>query len=228
MKRLQDGLLPMLQNFCQDTVLPRCLATGETVDGYAELWRRIWCSQSRPKFSCEGQEFSMTLWRGFLWWQSVSSSHQNIRRTALTRPGTGLARRRCSLFPQMTHCWPAWFPGDRQRRCWVVPAPCWWWWSCGSRPLAEGQRRDQDTGWECSSLLLEALRNLIYIYVYICIQYHSKLLVYLHTVIPRLCRQCLPQNHQGWKKTANKAKTKATECRGNVLQENNGTLQSIV
>ena len=36
MKRLQDGLLPMLQNVRQDTVLPRCLAAGETVDGYAE------------------------------------------------------------------------------------------------------------------------------------------------------------------------------------------------
>ena len=37
MKRLQDGLLPMLQNFRRDNVLPRRLATGETVDGYAEL-----------------------------------------------------------------------------------------------------------------------------------------------------------------------------------------------
>ena len=44
MKRLQDGLLPMLQNFQQDTVLPRCLAIGETVNGYAELfqcWRVV-------------------------------------------------------------------------------------------------------------------------------------------------------------------------------------------
>ena len=42
MKRLQDGLLPMLQNFRQDTVLPQCLATGVTVDGYAELFQ-CWC-----------------------------------------------------------------------------------------------------------------------------------------------------------------------------------------
>ena len=44
MKLLQDGLLPMLQNFRQDTALPRYLATGETVDGYAELfqcWRVV-------------------------------------------------------------------------------------------------------------------------------------------------------------------------------------------
>ena len=34
MKQLQDGLLPMLQNFRWDTVLPWCLATGETVDGW--------------------------------------------------------------------------------------------------------------------------------------------------------------------------------------------------
>ena len=39
MKRLQDGLLPMLQNFRRYTVLPWCLATGETVDGYAELFQ---------------------------------------------------------------------------------------------------------------------------------------------------------------------------------------------
>ena len=39
MKRLQDGLLPMLQNFRQDTVLPWCLATGVTVNGYAELFQ---------------------------------------------------------------------------------------------------------------------------------------------------------------------------------------------
>ena len=39
MKRLQDGLLPILQNLRRDTVLPRCLATGETVDGYAELFQ---------------------------------------------------------------------------------------------------------------------------------------------------------------------------------------------
>ena len=38
-KRLQDGLLPMLQNFRRDTVLPRCLATGQTVDGCAELFQ---------------------------------------------------------------------------------------------------------------------------------------------------------------------------------------------
>ena len=37
MKWLQDGLLPMLRTLWQDTVLPRGLATGETVDGYAEL-----------------------------------------------------------------------------------------------------------------------------------------------------------------------------------------------
>ena len=37
MKRLQDGLLPMLPNFHRDTILPRCLAAGETADGYAEL-----------------------------------------------------------------------------------------------------------------------------------------------------------------------------------------------
>ena len=35
----QDGLLPMLQNFRRDTVLPWCLATGETADGYAELFQ---------------------------------------------------------------------------------------------------------------------------------------------------------------------------------------------
>ena len=39
MKRLQNSLLPMLQNVRRDTVLPRCLATGETVDGYAELFQ---------------------------------------------------------------------------------------------------------------------------------------------------------------------------------------------
>lgn len=39
MKRLQDGLLPMLQNFRWDTILPGCLATGETIDGYAELFQ---------------------------------------------------------------------------------------------------------------------------------------------------------------------------------------------
>ena len=39
MKRLQDGLLPMLQNFCRDTVIPWCLATGETINGYAELFQ---------------------------------------------------------------------------------------------------------------------------------------------------------------------------------------------
>ena len=44
MKRLQDGLLPKLQNFWQHTVLARCLDTGETIDGYAELfqfWRVV-------------------------------------------------------------------------------------------------------------------------------------------------------------------------------------------
>ena len=39
MKRFQDGLLPMLQNSLRDTVLLRFLATGETVDGYAELFQ---------------------------------------------------------------------------------------------------------------------------------------------------------------------------------------------
>ena len=39
MKRLQGGLLPILQNVRRDIVLPRCLATGETVDGYAELFQ---------------------------------------------------------------------------------------------------------------------------------------------------------------------------------------------
>ena len=39
MKWLQDGLIPMPQNVRRDTVLSRCLATGETVDGYAELFQ---------------------------------------------------------------------------------------------------------------------------------------------------------------------------------------------
>ena len=39
MKRLQDDLLPMIQNFRRDTILPWCLATGETIDGYAELFQ---------------------------------------------------------------------------------------------------------------------------------------------------------------------------------------------
>ena len=64
--------------------------------------------------SCEGQEFSMILRRGFLWWQSLSSSQQNQRHTDSARPGTDLGRRRCSLFPEVTHCRPAGFPGDRR------------------------------------------------------------------------------------------------------------------
>ena len=39
MRRLQDGLLPMLQNVRQDTVLPLFLATDESVDDYAELFQ---------------------------------------------------------------------------------------------------------------------------------------------------------------------------------------------
>ena len=39
MKRLQDGLLPTLQTFRRDTVPSRCLATGETIDAYAELFQ---------------------------------------------------------------------------------------------------------------------------------------------------------------------------------------------
>ena len=92
-KRLQDGLLPMLQNFRQDTVLPWCLATGETIDGYAELFQ-CQCVVKLPAEPCFASLPRVTVW--------LQSREVHIGHDLLPPPAAGeVLRAAAAIVPRL-------------------------------------------------------------------------------------------------------------------------------